>query len=303
RIARAVMAGETIALVTDHDVDGVTSHAVLIETLTRWFGVPPERVASFIGHRLKEGYGLSDPVAERIVSTRPRPSVVITADCGSSDEDRIARLAGAGMDVIVTDHHEMMRVRDEQGQLQEVPPPSALAVVNPARADSQYGDRQICGVMVTWLTLCAARTCLIEARHLHEDTPSLGALLDYVALGTVADCVSLAQSSNNRAVVRRGLDLMNGRALPDNRKRACWRAADHCFNDPNQVSAQDLAFGLGPRINACGRLSDAFAGLRFLLAKTQPEAVKALGELEALNDERKAIGKDLAEVAMLDADI
>ncbi|MCO6441030.1 MAG: DHH family phosphoesterase [Nitrococcus mobilis] len=297
RLARAIAEGETVGLVTDHDVDGVTSHAVLIATFNRWFGVPHARLRSYIGHRLHDGYGLSEPVVDRILADTPAPNVVITADCGSSDEPRIARLAAAGVDVIVTDHHELGFSENAAGELVEMPPPSALAVVNPARLDSGYGDRLICGAMVTWLTLCATRARLIEAGAIPAATPSLAGLLDFVALGTVADCVSLGASINNRAVVRRGL------ALIERTQRPCWRAARVFTGKERRLGAHDLAFGIGPRINARGRLSEAMAGVRFLLAESDVEAARLARELEVENRERKVIERGLTEVAMLEAEM
>jgi len=152
RIAAAIIAGETIGIVTDHDVDGVSSHAVILSALKE-FGFTATQ--SFIGHRLKDGYGLSNPVADRVL--KDMPSVVITADCGSSDEDRIQRLKQAGIDVIVTDHHELPLAG---------PPASAFAVVSPARGDSEYGDPYIAGCMVSWLLICKLRQVLIGLGHI-----------------------------------------------------------------------------------------------------------------------------------------
>jgi single-stranded-DNA-specific exonuclease len=129
RIARAIVAGEFIAIETDHDVDGVTGHAIIRSALVDHFGHPVSRVAGFIGHRLQDGYGLSDPVADRILAAEPRTALVITADNGSSDEPRIARLAAAGIDVIVTDHHELPVER---------PPGSAFACVTQRHPESRY---------------------------------------------------------------------------------------------------------------------------------------------------------------------
>lgn len=124
RIARAFKDGEVIGIETDHDCDGQTSHAVLHSALVQLFGHPEEKVRSYIGHRLKEGYGLSHALALRILADEPRPSLVITADNGSSDEAQIALLKAAGIDVIVTDHHEIPV---------EGIPQSAYAVISPTQ--------------------------------------------------------------------------------------------------------------------------------------------------------------------------
>lgn len=284
RIAMAVMTGEVIGLETDHDCDGVTSHAVLLTALTEYFGHPPERVRSYIGHRLREGYGLSDALADRILADDPRPTLIITADNGSSDEPRIKRLLEAGIDTVVTDHHELSK---------DGPPPSAFAVVSPARADSQYPDPLIAGVMVAWLVACATRQALVDYGHLPADAPSLAGLIDYVAVGTVADCVSLSRSRNNRIIVRAGLALIN------RGERACWRAIRPVLGDPAKtLTSQDLAFGIGPRLNATGRVDDAMPGVNFLMARDDREARTWVQTLEDENNARKQIQKNLTQQAL-----
>lgn len=277
RIASAILTGEHIALETDHDVDGVTSHAVLRTALTDHFGHPPDRVTGFIGHRLRDGYGLSATVAERILAMEPRPTLVITADNGSADEPRIALLAEQGIDVIVTDHHELPR---------SGPPASAYACISPKREDCTYPDAAIAGCMVAWLLACAVRNELHGIGHLDDRAPPMAQLLDYVAVGTVADCVSLG-SPNNRAIVGSGLSRIN------RQNRPCWRAI--CPRLPGQplITATDLAFTVGPRINARGRLDEAMAGVAFLLSDTDSEARGYAALLEQENDERKAVERQM----------
>ncbi|OBX34623.1 single-stranded-DNA-specific exonuclease RecJ [Halomonas elongata] len=208
RIARAVTEGEHIGILTDYDVDGITSHVVIRRTLNELFGIPENRLHSLIGHRIHDGYGISLPLVERTLSLSPRPSLVITADCGSSDEPRIARLREAGIDVVVSDHHALPT---------EGPPASAFATVNPTRDDCTYPDPTIAGCMVAWLVMSLTRSVLIEWGVLEPATPKLSPWLSYVALGTVADCVSLGGSAANRAVVAHGLTLIN------RMEAACWR--------------------------------------------------------------------------------
>jgi len=181
RLARAVTDHESIGVLTDYDADGLTSHAVLTHALVR-FGVAEDRISHWIGHRLEDGYGISGTLVDRLLESGDQPTVVISADCGSSDEPHIARLKAAGIDVIVTDHH---RVSDAG------PPVSAYAVVNPNRDDCEYPDQAIAGCMVSWLVMSGLRQALIAQGVLGESCPKLGDLLDYVALGTVADCVCL----------------------------------------------------------------------------------------------------------------
>ena len=141
RIGQAVAEGESIGILTDYDVDGITSHVVIRRTLVELFGVPEHKLHSLIGHRIHDGYGISLPLVERTLSLKPLPTLVITADCGSSDEPCIARLKAAGIDVVVSDHHALPL---------EGPPPSAYACVNPTRSDCHYPDKTIAGCMVAW---------------------------------------------------------------------------------------------------------------------------------------------------------
>ena len=283
RIAQAVVDGEHIGILTDYDVDGITSHVVIRRTLVELFGVPEARLHSLIGHRIFDGYGISLPLVERTLSLSPRPSLVITADCGSSDEPRIARLAAEGIDVVVSDHHALPV---------EGPPPSAHAVVNPTRDDCAYPDPTIAGCMVAWLVMSLARSVLIEWGVLAAATPKLSPWLSYVALGTVADCVSLGGSPANRAVVTHGLALIN------RMEAACWRAmAERLGADSVPFDAETLGFQMGPRINARSRLDDPYAALHFMLAADDATAARHLETLDQDNQSRKAIEAEMAEEA------
>ena len=283
RIATAVTRGEHIGILTDYDVDGITSHVVIRRTLVELFGVPESRLHSLIGHRIHDGYGISLPLVERTLELSPRPSLVITADCGSSDEPRIARLKAAGIDVVVSDHHALPL---------EGPPPSAYAVVNPTRSDCDYPDATIAGCMVAWLVMSLTRSVLIERGVIPQATPKLSAWLSYVALGTVADCVSLGASPANRAVVSHGLTLIN------RMDAACWRAMKvRLGEDSAPFSAETLAFQMGPRINARSRLDDPYAALHYMLAADDATALRHLQTLDEDNESRKAIERDMAEEA------
>lgn len=284
RIASAIVNGEVIGLETDHDVDGVTSHAVLYSALHNYFGHPKEKIRSFIGHRMKEGYGLSDALCNRILADEVRPSLIITADNGSSDALRITRLLQNGIQTIVTDHH---------GMPEEGPPADAIACVSPARPDSHFPDPLIAGVMVSFLLSCVVRQELINIGHLDASAPRLSGLLDYVAVGTVADCVSLARSRNNRAVIRAGLIPINQGVRP------CWRAIKPYLGDADKtITSSDLGFGIGPRINAVGRLDDAMVGVKFLLAEDDAEAHHWVKELNEGNLLRREIENELKEEAV-----
>lgn len=288
RLAMAVMTDEHIGLETDHDVDGVTSHAVLKSGLIDLCGHSPEKIHSFIGHRLKEGYGLSQSLAERILAHPERCDLIITADNGSADEERISYLKEAGIDTIVTDHHAIPV---------EGIPRSAIAVINPTREDCNYPDPLIAGCMVAWLLLVQTIRTLEAYGHIEVGSAKPAGLLDYVAIGTVADCVSMARSLNNRAVVSYGLRVMNSQSRP------AWQVATQELSKEGlPLTERDIGFGLGPRMNARGRLDEAMAGVHYLLAESIEDAEKLWRLLDEENENRKEIEKDLKHDAMKQAD-
>ncbi len=273
RIATAIINQEIIGIETDHDCDGQTSHAVIYCALVDYFGHPKDKVQSYIGHRLEEGYGLSEKLAKRILSRDKslQPTLVITADNGSSDEPRIAMLAAKGIDVIVTDHHEIPM---------EGIPASAYAVINPTRVDCEYTDSGIAGCMVAWLLMTGVRNKIASLKNIQ--IASLSGLLDFVACGTVADCVSMANSVNNRAVVKYGMQLIQQGLRP------CWRAILPLI-ESNKIMAVDLGFKIGPLLNSDGRLNSAMGSVSFLLAETDEAANIWLNSLLTQNEERKKI--------------
>ncbi len=284
RLSLARRRQERIGILTDYDVDGITSHVVIYRALTEYFGVAPERLLSLIGHRMKDGYGVSDSLVNRILDQQPRPDVIITADCGSSDEARIARLKAAGIDVVVTDHHALPK---------EGPPSSALAVINPTRQDCNYPDPTLAGCAVSWLLMSALRAHLISQGELPADQPKLTALLPFVALGTVADCVSLGGSLANRALVTAGLELMNASDQP------CWEAFRQLQGENfKNFTATTLGFQLGPRINARSRMADPYAALHFLLATNKETASQQLSLLDADNQERRYVEQQMTLEAL-----
>ncbi len=280
RVAAAIIQGECIGIETDHDCDGQTSHAVLYHNLITRFGHPAEKIRSYIGHRLIEGYGLSDSVASRILADNPKPSLLITADNGSADEPRIARLKAENIDVIVTDHHEIPA---------EGIPKSAYACLNPTRHDCEYKDPYIAGCMVAWLLMTATRKILMDEHYLPTNTPTLSDSLDFVAVGTVADCVSMARSINNRAVVFYGLQLINKGVRP------CWRAVKNQLKPGFILKSEDIGFKIGPLLNSDGRLATAFGSVSFLLAETDKEAEEWMSALYNQNESRKQIQKNIVQ--------
>ncbi len=282
RLIQAIDNQEIIGIETDHDCDGQTAHAVIFSALKDIFGVPEKNIRSYIGHRMKEGYGLSDAVCDRILQDQPRPSVLITADNGSADELRIARLKAENMDVIVTDHHEVPLAGAPQ---------SAYACLNPTREDCDFEDPYIAGCMVAWLFMAAVNQKLKLEKKIKPNVPSLGSLLDFVAVGTIADCVSLSRSINNRAVVQAGLEKINQLSRP------CWQAIKPLIKNP-KITSSDCGFLIGPLLNSDGRLSDAFGSVSFLLSNSLEEAAPWAKVLHSQNETRKKIQKKMTEDAM-----
>lgn len=283
RIVVAILTREVICANSDFDVDGQMSCYIMLTALTRFFGHPDELTCFFIGHRLKDGHGLTDSVAERILASDRKPTLVITADHGSSDELRIALLRRHSADCIVSDHH---------GIPAEGPPPSAYAVVSPARTDSRYPDPTICGCMVAFLLMHRVRAMLIEQGHLNGEIPPLNILLGSVAAATVADCVDL-RSVNNRAVITAGLKLINQGVSP------AWRTFKNLACKPDEpITAETLAFTLGPALNAQSRVADATAGVRFFMSQDEKEATYWWKQLVSSNEKRKDIQRDMTEIAL-----
>ncbi len=270
-IAQAIQEDGVIVLATDYDTDGVTSAWVAKTALVNYFGVPESRVVHIIGER-KSGYGITDEVVERILDI-PKPiALVISADQGSSDELRIARLKASGVKVCVTDHHQMPL---------DGPPKSATITVNPQQAGCEY-DKTVAGCYVIFIVMSQVRQALIDAGHLTADSVSLKALALNVALGTVADSVSL-KSPNNRAIVQSGLQFINQFQSP------AWQAMRLLNDNRGQpYDAEFLGFQVATRINAASRVSDVTTAFHFLTAPTAQQAQIYLDQLDADNINRRA---------------
>lgn len=256
RTRRAIDDGETIALFGDFDVDGVTSTALLKLALERLGAT----TVPYLPDRFTEGYGLNAGAVEELRAAGA--GLLITADCGTSSVAEIALANRLGADVIVLDHHSVP---------QELP--AALAVVNPKREDSPYPFAELAAVGVSWRFLQA----LFES--LGRELPA-AEFLDLVALGTVVDVAPLADE--NRAIVTEGLAHM--RASPRPGVEALAAVAG---GPPERIGAETLGFGLGPRLNAAGRLTHARTALDLLLAETPAGAKRLAAELDALNQQRR----------------
>lgn len=270
RVAAAVRAAERIVVFGDFDADGLTASAVLASSLTK-AGADVEVV---IPHRFREGYGLTPASVERVLELAP--DLVITVDCGIGSAAEVDALRAAGVDVVVTDHHE---------PADDVP--RGVPVVDP-KADPEYPFPGLAG----------AGVALKLAQAVCEDLGRPGeaeGLLDVAALGTVADMVPLLDE--NRTLVREGLERM--RAEPRPGIRALTEAAGLRCEDLDSAA---IAFALAPRLNAAGRMADPEPALRLLMTDDEDEAAglaRHLGELNAL---RQQAERDLFRQAQVGAE-
>jgi single-stranded-DNA-specific exonuclease len=273
RLATAIRTRENVAIFGDYDVDGATSSALLSLYLSA-HDVP---VRIHIPDRIREGYG---PNAEAIRALAARgATLLVTVDCGVTSHGPLAAAREAGMDAVVLDHHLAAETL-----------PEAVAVVNPNRQDDMSGLGTLAACGVVFMTLVALQRTLRAEGLLAPSAPDLMAMLDIVALGTVADVVPL--TGLNRALVRQGLKVMRLRERPG--LAALMDAAG--LKQPPE--AWHLGFLLGPRINAGGRIGDAALGARLLTLADPGEAARIAAELDRLNRERQAIEQITVERAV-----
>ncbi len=269
RTRHAIAERETIALFGDFDVDGVTSIALLKLALER-LGA---KTIPYLPDRFREGYGLNVDAVDQLHGAGA--GLIITADCGTSSVAEIACANGLGAEVIVLDHHTVPAAM-----------PAALAVINPKREDSPYPFRELAAVGVAWRFLQALFESL--GRELPERD-----FLDLVALGTVVDVAPLADE--NRALVAAGLEHMRTAPRP-----GVEVLAKIAGTSVERIGAETLGFGLGPRLNAAGRMKHARTALDLLLAETPAQAHPLAEELDALNQQRReACAQGLLEAEAL----
>jgi single-stranded-DNA-specific exonuclease len=253
RIHAARAAGERVMVFGDFDADGLTGLAILTSALRR-LGLD---VLPYVPDRTAEGHGMSPQAVQAAVAGGCR--LIVTADTGSTSHAEIALAARHGIDVLITDHHALPRT-----------PPDAVAVINPRRPDSPYPDDRLSGSGVAFKV---AQLLLSEAA---DD------LADLAAIGSIADVVPL--EGENRAIVRLGLARLSAEPRPG---LAALIAAARL--DPERLDAEDIGFGLAPRINAMGRVGDPSVAAELLLATDDATSGRLAQRLEAANVERRAL--------------
>ena len=274
RLKRAREQGEKIVIYGDYDIDGLSATALLLDAFGK-FGF--EDVDAFIPNRFVEGYGMTMGAVDKVRDMGA--DLIVTVDTGSLCHAEIAYAASLGIDTVVTDHHNVA----------ETPPPS-VAAVNPKFPGHTYPFRDLCGAGVAFKLVQALQTELDELPDGYEKW-----LLDLVALGTVCDIVTLADE--NRANVYWGLEVLKKQQRPG--LKALMAVAGI---EPEQVNARHLGFGLGPRMNAAGRLETAQHALDMLVAHDGLAALEASEKLEELNVKRRGIQDAIFEEACVQAE-
>ncbi len=270
RLALAVGRGETVLVHGDYDVDGQCAAAIATRTLRLAGG----RVVPFAPHRLRDGYDLSEAGVR--AAREAGATVILALDCGTTAVGAVAAARASGIEVLVVDHH-----------LPGPRLPEAGALVNPRRPESAYPFPDLCATGLTFKVALA----LAPALGLKAGVP--WHFLDLVALATVADLVPL--TGENRVLVRLGLKLIGASRWP-----GLAALISTSGLGTHAIRASHLAFGLGPRLNAAGRIGDAAEGLRLLLTDDAAEAYTLALQLERQNTERQALDQKTLEEALAD---
>ncbi len=267
----AINKGLKIAVYGDYDADGVTSSAILYEFLSQIGDAP--RV--YIPNRFDEGYGLNLEAIEQLAEEGIE--LIITVDCGIGSVDEIARANELGMRVIVTDHHQVPEVL-----------PEAAAIINPHRPGDPYPYKELAGVGIAWKLVVA----YLQRYPNPEIDPDQW--LDLVAIGTVVDVAEL--TGENRHLVKSGMALM--RMHP---RQGLFSLSQVAGIKLDQLNAGHLGFGIGPRLNAAGRMDSARAAFELLVTQELFEAARLAQELDNLNQERKNLLNGIEELAVQQA--
>lgn len=283
-LADALTKKERIIIVADFDADGATSCATAVRAL-RIMGADPNTINFIVPNRFQYGYGLTPPIVA--VASELNPQLLVTVDNGISSIDGVAAAKARGIKVLVTDHH-----------LPGESLPDADAIVNPNQPGDRFPSKSLAGVGVVFYVMLALRAHLRELGWFSgvRTEPNLAQLLDLVALGTIADVVPLDQC--NRILVAQGLERIR-------RGLACegiQALAAVSGRDTARMSASDLGFALGPRLNAAGRLEDMTVGIECLIADSSARARDLAVTLDELNRNRREIEATMRDQAMAHLD-
>ncbi len=276
-LADAIAANRKMTIVADYDCDGATACAVGIRGLRALGGI----VDYIVPNRFEYGYGLTPEIVELAVRQKA-PDIIITVDNGIASIDGVAEANRRGIEVVITDHH-----------LPADTLPDARVIVNPNQHGCGFPSKNLAGVGVMFYVLLALRAEMRQRGVFDAQTqPRLDALLDLVALGTVADVVKL--DANNRILVAQGLKRIRASRMQTG-IAALFRAAGR---EARRASPFDLGFAIGPRLNAAGRMADMALGIECRLTDDEGRAWSIAQQLNEINIERREIEAGMQESAL-----
>jgi single-stranded-DNA-specific exonuclease len=267
RLYQAMQRREVVCFYGDYDVDGMSATSIYL-SFFRGLGA---EVRAYVPHRLREGYGLNENAVRTLA--KEGVSLLVTSDCGTTSHSEIRLANQLGIDVVVTDHHQSDM---------EMPP--ALAVMNPHRPEARYPFHGLCSGGLAYKVAQA-----YDVKY-GSGSVSLESLLDLVALATIADVVPL--QDENRLFVREGLAQLSRGA------RCGIRALKHVAGISRECTTETIAFKLGPRLNAAGRLDEAIKGVRLLTTESEWEAKELAEDLERLNRARRELEGEILQEAI-----
>ena len=277
-LSKAILRKEKICVVADYDVDGATACTVAVRGL-KMFGANVDYV---VPDRFVHGYGLTPSVVDEAIKKK-NPDLIITVDNGISSHAGVDHANKKGVRVLVTDHH-----------LPGDTLPNAECIVNPNQPGCEFKSKSICGCGVMFYVLAALRQQMIDLEvYTTKNVPNVFSLLDLVAIGTIADVVKL--DLNNRSIVNLGLNMIRKKQT----RAGVLSIIQVAKRKHDQLSTTDIGFGLGPRINAAGRLEDMTIGINCLLTDNMDTATKLAQKLNEINQSRKELELDMKEQAMI----
>lgn len=276
-LAKSILRKEKICVVADYDVDGATACTVAVRGL-KMFGANVDYV---VPDRFVHGYGLTPSVVDEAIKKK-NPDLIITVDNGISSHAGVDHANKKGVRVLVTDHH-----------LPGDTLPNAECIVNPNQPGCEFNSKSICGCGVMFYVLAALRQHMIDLEvYTPKNVPNVFSLLDLVAIGTIADVVKL--DLNNRIIVNLGLSMIRKKQT----RAGVLSIIQVAKRKYDQLSTTDIGFGIGPRINAAGRLEDMTIGINCLLTDNMDTASKLAEKLNEINQSRKELELDMKEQAM-----
>ncbi len=272
RVIKALREGEKVVIYGDYDADGITSTVLLVKFL-RFLGVP---TSYYIPDRIREGYGLNRKALDSIHAEGT--NLVITVDCGVSDNDEVLYASSLGMDTIIIDHHEVPETM-----------PAAVAVIDPHRKDCSFPFKHLAGVGVAFNFLIALRGSLRNIGFWKDKRyPNLRKYLDLVALGTIGDVVPLVDE--NRIFAKIGMDAIN-----EGKSVGLRALRSNAGMEGRNIDSEAASFSLIPRINAAGRVGSPEDAVLLLLTEDTETALRLAERLNAYNRERQEIERIIVE--------